>query len=93
MFTQNIPIINDASTRFITLESSFSLFALFLMIAKTDILLTAKEIPIKENQILKNQNSCTKGRITQQIKTKIKEISMDFLVPILLIKLTATKAL
>ena len=63
IFTINTPSIKAASVLLIILEKSFSLSEIFLIILKTQILPIEKEIPIKINQIFRNQNSLTKGMV------------------------------
>jgi hypothetical protein len=48
------------------IENSFSVFVVFLMMLKTQILPIENEIPIRINQIFRNQNSVRKGMLKLQ---------------------------
>ena len=67
MFTMKIPSINAASVRLMVIENSFSVSVVFLMMLNTQILPIENEIPIRMNQIFKNQNSVRKGMLKLQI--------------------------
>ena len=67
MFTMKIPSIKAASVRLMVIENSFSVSVVFLMMLKTQILPIENEIPIRTNQIFKNQNSVRKGMLKLQI--------------------------
>ena len=66
MFTMKIPSIKAASVRLIVIENSFSVSVVFLMMLNTQILPIEKEIPIRTNQIFKNQNSVKNGILKLQ---------------------------
>ena len=66
MFTMKIPSIKAASVLLIVTEKSFSLDVVFLMMLKTHILPIENEIPIRTNQIFKNQNSVKNGILKLQ---------------------------
>ena len=53
------------------------------MDVKTEILMSAKEIPTTANNILKYQKASVKGMMKQKILTNPKAISIEFLMPIL----------
>ena len=74
--------MKTASRIFMKLPCSFALFVIIPMVAKTEIFMSANEIPTDKNSNLKYQNSSANGTMLQIAATIARAISMAFLSPI-----------